>query len=81
MRTGLLSPKCILINVSIDNKDCNQRLLLKTPPSIIMEDGSGHNDATFVLTPDEFLEIGLKLVNWLEKRISRAKKKRTWIAL
>ena len=39
-----------------------------------MEDGIEHNDVAYVLTFDEFLKIGLKLVNYKEDQILLAKK-------
>jgi hypothetical protein len=42
-----------------------------------MEDGNEDNEhnAANVLTPDEFLKIGLKLVNFTKRRIRRSNKR------
>jgi hypothetical protein len=48
---------------------------------VIMEDGRNdnnaeqHNNVTSILTADEFLKIGLKLVGYKGRRIRRCKKK------
>jgi hypothetical protein len=46
---------------------------VKSIALIIMEDRNDNNNeqqnATYILTPDEFLEIGLKLVNYKEETL------------
>jgi hypothetical protein len=44
--------------------------LLKDTPSVIMADENAS-----IITPDEFLFLGLKLVGYKRRRIRRAKKK------
>jgi hypothetical protein len=65
-----------IININI-NKGHDHYKATTFHQEVIMEDGNDENErnATSILTADEFLKIGLKLVGFKRRRIRRAKKK------